>query len=767
MRFNRLSALAAGLCLAAVTAAAPAWAAGASPASPDSPDPYALAAPAAGAPLLAAPREAAVEGSGTCGDNLTWTVTRENGESTLTITGEGAMKDYANTGEEKAPWPEYIKHLVLPDGLTSIGNWAFQGCDELTSAVIPESVKTIGEYAFSGCFKLETTIPQGVEAIGANAFGDCRALASVTVPGTVQTIGFGAFSGCGALETLTVSEGVEAIGSYAFQGCKNLSSVSIPGTVKTIGEKAFEGCSAIQTFTVAPGNGIYSFQNGLLLGGGGKELLVCLIQPDGALTVPDGVETVKRDAFLLCTSLTSVTFPASLTAIESRAFAGCSNLASAAIPSSGLRTIGMYAFQDCRRLDSVTLPASLEEIGPEAFQNCPLSGLASDSPRFPFENGFLLNQDRTELILCVPAGPFPAVPEGVEVIKDSAFAGRSGLSGVVFPDSLRAIGMYAFSECPDLSGTLVLPEGVESIADNAFADCPSLAAAVLPASLTHIGYDAFSGCGNLQTAVYGGTEADLAGICPDSSVSMAGLGPKTFYYGGDRPETPLSYAAAVLNGGTGASAGGNYESGASVALAAGAREHYTFDRWTVTGAALTQDQLKANPLTFTMPAGPVTAAANWKLNSHAVAVVNGGAGASGAGPHDYGTSVTLNAGTKAGHTFTGWTVTGVALTEAQRKANPLTFLMPDGPVTAAANWALPSADSVSQTGSTVKLTFPGAAPADGAKVLAALDGAAALSGTYDATGSQVTFQKPLEKGRKLLFLDPGTLVPLAMPAILE
>ena len=398
-----------------------------------------------------------------------------------------------------------------------------------------------------------------------------------------------------------------------------------------------------------------------------------------------------------------------------------------------MEAIGGSAFYGCSGLTSVTLPASLTSIVRSAFERCSAIKsftVADGNPVYSSQDGLLLNKNKTELIACLvrPDGPL-TVPGTVKTIREFAFYGCSGLASVE------------------------LPEGVETIGDDAFYGCSDLASVTLPASLTSIGRSAFERCSGLKTVVYNGTADQLADLCEGAGFA----GNQTF-----------SYPVAVENGGDGASGGGNYASGASVALNAGTKTGLAFTGWTVSGTtpANLSDTSKAE-LTFTMPGGPVTASANWKLNSHAVTVANGGDGASVTGPHDYGTTVTLNAGTREHHTFTGWTVTGVTLTEAQLKAPELTFTMPDGPVTASANWALPSASGVSQTGSTVKLTFPGAAPADGARVLAALDGTDALSGTYDAAGSEVSFQKPLEKGRKLFFLDPDTLVPLAKPAILK
>ena len=135
-----------------------------------------------------------------CGKNLYWTLQ----DSTLTITGSGAMYDYAFTD---APWHgerSNIAYLSLPNGLTSIGNSAFFA-SSLTSVTIPNSVTSIGDYAFSDCSSLTTiTIPNSVTSIGENAFSYCTSLTSITIPNTMTSIGEDAFSYCTSLTSVTV-----------------------------------------------------------------------------------------------------------------------------------------------------------------------------------------------------------------------------------------------------------------------------------------------------------------------------------------------------------------------------------------------------------------------------------------------------------------------------------------------------------------------------------------------------------------------------------
>ena len=206
------------------------------------------------------------EKSGTCGPNLKWHLT-DNG--VLTISGKGEMYDYLED-YNRLPWSKSdIKRIIIGDGVTTIGGFAFASCSALTSVTIPNSVTEIGGGAFVGCSALTSvtipnsvteigggafyrcssltsvTIPNSVTKIGSDAFKDCSALTSVTIPNSVTTIGWGAFWGCRSLTSVTIPNSVTTIGNYVFYNCSSLTSVTIPNSVTTIRESAFEDCSNI------------------------------------------------------------------------------------------------------------------------------------------------------------------------------------------------------------------------------------------------------------------------------------------------------------------------------------------------------------------------------------------------------------------------------------------------------------------------------------------------------------------------------------------
>ena len=187
---------------------------------------------------------------GTCGTNLTWTLNTK--DSTLVISGTGAMADNYSSSSS-VPWYDYtiyIKYVTLPEGLTSIGWAAFNGCSKLTSITIPNSVTSIGGHVFSGCSKLTSiTIPNSVTSIGNFAFSDCSGLTSITIPNSVTSIGERAFYNCSGLTSVTIPNSVKSIGNYAFANCDRLTSVTLGKNLTSIGNGAFFWCNKIQEVT--------------------------------------------------------------------------------------------------------------------------------------------------------------------------------------------------------------------------------------------------------------------------------------------------------------------------------------------------------------------------------------------------------------------------------------------------------------------------------------------------------------------------------------
>ena len=199
--------------------------------------------------------------SGWCGSNVTYSFVSSTG--TLTISGTGTMYSYSDVSNW--PWYNYrssIKKVVINNGVTSIGDYAFTYCKGLTSITIPNSVTSIGYYAFSGCSGLTSvTIPNSVTSIGGGAFNKCSGLTSITIPNSVTSIAESAFFGCTGLTSLTIPNSVTSIEEYAFQKCTGLTSVTIGNGVTSIGTGAFSGCTGLTSMTVEATNPPYYYSS--------------------------------------------------------------------------------------------------------------------------------------------------------------------------------------------------------------------------------------------------------------------------------------------------------------------------------------------------------------------------------------------------------------------------------------------------------------------------------------------------------------------------
>lgn len=199
----------------------------------------------------------AQETSGTCGDNLTW----KYNAGTLTLSGTGAMYDYGsyssyfNEFSGAAPWMEHywdkILIVIINEGVTQIGNYAFYHCERLASVSLPSSLTSIGGSAFSACRNLPTiNFPEGLTSIGKSAFSICLNLPTINLPEGLKSIGEGAFAECRALTSLVLPASLESLGNFAFQMCDSLTSVELPASLKNIGNYVFQNSKKISDITV-------------------------------------------------------------------------------------------------------------------------------------------------------------------------------------------------------------------------------------------------------------------------------------------------------------------------------------------------------------------------------------------------------------------------------------------------------------------------------------------------------------------------------------
>jgi len=301
----------------------------------------------------------ALAANDSCGANLTYELTPNTddpGTYTLTIRGEGAMYDYSSS---TVPWnaqKSKITSVVIENGVTSIGNYAFEDCSALKMLDIPQSVTEIGSKAFRACSALTSlALPETVNRIGNTAFQGCSNLETINIPSGVKLIEKDTFHGCEKLNDVTIPTGVTLIGNSAFKACKAFKNIKIPEGVTKIGTNAFEDCTQLETVGIpstATNIRNFAFRNCPQL---------------KSFVFPSGTKQIYPAVLSGCKNLESVTIPERVTKIFGSAFYGCS-LNSVKLPST-LQTIGVLAFYGCDQLSEITIPESVKLIEQSAFES--------------------------------------------------------------------------------------------------------------------------------------------------------------------------------------------------------------------------------------------------------------------------------------------------------------------------------------------------------------------------------------------------------------
>jgi outer membrane murein-binding lipoprotein Lpp len=274
-----------------------------------------------------------------------------------TVSSRDALNNPLTNGMNIIGNNAYIKGVILPSGITRIGNYAFDSCQYLTGVTIPSTVTVIGDSAFRDCSALT-----GVSVDGANAnysdeggvlFNKTKTTllcypagktgTSYVIPNTVTVIWDYAFYGCSTLTSVTIPAGLTSIGDHAFGTCHSLNGITIPSSVTSIGYGAFTNCALLTGISVDSANAAYCDDDGVLFNKT-KTTLICY--PKGKTG-------------------TSYTIPNTVTVIEDYAFWGCSVLAGVTIPA-GVTSIGYSAFHLCPALTGVTFDTD-SDIGADGF----------------------------------------------------------------------------------------------------------------------------------------------------------------------------------------------------------------------------------------------------------------------------------------------------------------------------------------------------------------------------------------------------------------
>ena len=449
-----------------------------------------------------------------------------------------------------------LSSVVLPNELVQIGDYAFDGCSNLSSISIPNSTTKIGAYAFYDCKYLSNikmsnnvqlldstsfcntgyyyessnweagvlylgnciiasndtinsdyTVKNGTKTIANNVFKNAKKLKSLVLPNSIEYIGNSAFENCENISNLTMSTGLISVGKFAFSGCKNLTGMELPISVKSIGNHAFSDCSNLSSLHYAGtkrqfvdilGGYLSSDYDNINIYYGitvdGDTFENCKWDFDmtsGELRISGNGKMGDDNIFTLpwsyySSDIKTVKIENGIENICKNAFKGCTNLEKISIPKS-VTTINSYAFKGCNKLKFIDID--------------------KNNKNYLSEDNVIYNKNKTKIIKYSPmkSNADFSIPKTVVEIQDYAFEECENLTNVIFPTSVKNIGIGAFSKCTKIA-TIVLPTNLVSINDNVFSECTNLTDVTIPNSINRIGYGAFEKCSKLKNVYYNGTK---------------------------------------------------------------------------------------------------------------------------------------------------------------------------------------------------------------------------------------------------------------------
>lgn len=495
--------------------------------------------------------------SGTCGNygsNLTWIL---DDTGTLTISGTGKMQDWSDS--MFAPWVnlEYsIRAVVVEDGVTSIGDRAFQDCSNMYTLTISDSVRSIGVNAFAYCTSLYSVdMGKGVTQIGTAAFAECVDLmevnfnaesmedlesgnntfynAGINQSGILVTFGssvtkvpaylFKPANGDGAPNIVSVEfetgSCCTSIGNHSFNSCENIAEVYLPLGITTIGEYAFAFCYDLSYINIPPSVTCL----------GNSSFLACYNLTSVSI---DNVTEIGEWAFYN-TGLTSAELGTGIASIAESVFHGCTNLKKISIPNN-VTSIGKNAFYGCTALEEIYFDGSAPLLDGQCFTYVsatayyPLDDASWDDSLkqnyggsikwVAYEKSYIVAEGTCgSELLWVLDSKGTLLISGTGPMNDYSFDSPwmdycTEITSVVIEDGITYIGSRALAECTYIT-SITIPVSVTAIGDYAFFYCENLETITFPGNIVSIGDDFFYGCRKLTEVIFKGNAPKFYEYC--------------------------------------------------------------------------------------------------------------------------------------------------------------------------------------------------------------------------------------------------------------
>lgn len=498
--------------------------------------------------------------SGNIGTNITWDL---NTNGTLSIQGVGDV----DVSIYQNPWANYrdqITEITVGEGITGLFQYAFSDCKNLVKVSLPDSLEKVAEGVFCDCTNLfGITIPEKVTEISPWMLGRCSSLSYLKLSSKTIKFGYSAFEGCSSLEQFIIPSTVQEIGDYAFSGCKKIKELIIPASVSKIGGQLFENCDSLSKvvflgdkpdidsrmldyisidifypafnktydymgkFDGNYGNNRYHkycdsttlghtsiivddsvastcTRKGLTEGShcnncgeiikqqestpalghkyddnvlehGYRKCLVCgLVDAYASGQCGKNVYWIREEDGKLTIYGTGKMYDYEFGDSPFRGWSGMTIEI-----EDGVTSIGDFCFASFANIRSISIANTVESIGDHAF----------------FEAGLT----------------FITVPNSVRSIGLGAFSSCRNLQSAELPDNLDTVTFSLFSGCSSLK-SIAIPSKTTQIRESAFNGCSALRSVRMPESVNYIGEGAFYLCDSLENIYYAGSELQFNSI---------------------------------------------------------------------------------------------------------------------------------------------------------------------------------------------------------------------------------------------------------------
>jgi hypothetical protein len=420
-----------------------------------------------------------------------------------------------------------LSDVVIPEGVTKIGNFAFYKMTGLTSISLPSTIESIGLCAFTGCTGLtrvdipsleawcnikfntmsqfganplyngtaelyinnelltgELTIPESITSIGVGAFMGYKLITSIIIPDHVTELKAGAFYNCSGLTNAVIGNGITTIDADAFNYCGKLATVTLPTALAKIDMRAFANCTALTAIDFPQ----------TLIEIGAEAFTVC--KKLTSVTLPGSLQTIGNKAFYNNAALTTVTFEEGIEDIGPYMFCNCTKLSSVTLPTT-VKVIRQRAFGDCSVLRSIDLPEGLEILEADVFTGSPLTSITMPTTIKSIGDGCFYYYSRSSFSLYIQD---LAAWCNINFNGDSVigYATKVYINGeepteLIIPEGITKISAHAFENNRNSFNVqkIVVPEGVTEIGQNAFYYLTKATELYLPTTLKKVGNNAF------------------------------------------------------------------------------------------------------------------------------------------------------------------------------------------------------------------------------------------------------------------------------------